>query len=374
MNDLIPIDLEQVKSQEIFAPNGMKPIIDKIADEVRKEVFDVTTETGRKRIASVAHQIARSKTFLDDKGKDMVEDWKKQSKIVDAERKYARDALEALKEEIRKPLTDWEQAEEDRVTRMKSIIEKAISHGKEASELWASLTVIQMLQYKNYIDNTYDGVKWEEFEDWATESYREAMAQLDTAIARREKYDAEQAELVELRRLKEENERKDRERQIAEAAAARARADAEAEAERAAQRAKDAADSALHQEQERAAHARRQEEAAARAAQERVEAAEKEARAADLRAEQARQRAETEALEAVERERQRVADAEKKAADEQAAREADRAHRAKINNAALIAITEIIENTQDQASATNTAKSIVEAIASTRIPHIKINY
>jgi len=48
---------------------------------------------------------------------------KEQPKLVDAERKRMRDKLDALKDQVRKPLTDWENAEESRIDEIKTVIE-----------------------------------------------------------------------------------------------------------------------------------------------------------------------------------------------------------------------------------------------------------
>jgi hypothetical protein len=58
--------------------------------------------------------VARSKTYLDGLGKQLVAEIKQQAAAVDAERKYIRDTLDELRDSIRKPLDEWEAAEEVR--------------------------------------------------------------------------------------------------------------------------------------------------------------------------------------------------------------------------------------------------------------------
>jgi hypothetical protein len=53
--------------------------------------------------------------MLDDVGKEIVSEWKKKSKVIDEKRKTIRDRLDALRDKIRTPVTEWEKAEEDRV-------------------------------------------------------------------------------------------------------------------------------------------------------------------------------------------------------------------------------------------------------------------
>lgn len=99
---------------DVFNKNSAEAILSAIEAEVRGEVYDVSTAKGRKEIASIAYKVSQSKTALDKLGKDLVSNWKAQSKAVDAERKLIRDRLDALRDEVRLPLTKWEKDEEDR--------------------------------------------------------------------------------------------------------------------------------------------------------------------------------------------------------------------------------------------------------------------
>ncbi len=95
-----PVVLETLVPAQVFTPGGVDPIIARIRAEVTAEDIDISTPTGRKRCASLAYKVARSKTFLDDMGKKLVEGWKTSAKLVDAER----DRVEAA-----------EKAEQDRI-------------------------------------------------------------------------------------------------------------------------------------------------------------------------------------------------------------------------------------------------------------------
>ncbi|MCP5020047.1 MAG: cell envelope biogenesis protein TolA, partial [Ketobacter sp.] len=77
----------------------------------RSIVPDLETATGRRNIASLARKVSSSKVALDDLGIGLVAGWKAKASLVDAERKIIRDRLDALRVEIRQPLTDWEEAE-----------------------------------------------------------------------------------------------------------------------------------------------------------------------------------------------------------------------------------------------------------------------
>jgi flagellar motility protein MotE (MotC chaperone) len=62
----------------------------------------------------MAHKVARSKTYIDNAGKDLVAELKALPKQIDESRRVVRERLDALKDEVRRPLTEWE-AEQERI-------------------------------------------------------------------------------------------------------------------------------------------------------------------------------------------------------------------------------------------------------------------
>jgi len=89
-------------------------ILDDIGCQAHAVEHDVSTLKGRTSIAGTAYKVARSKTYLDGLGKQLVAEIKQQAAAVDAERKYIRDTLDELRDSIRKPLDEWEAADEAR--------------------------------------------------------------------------------------------------------------------------------------------------------------------------------------------------------------------------------------------------------------------
>ena len=257
-NNLIVIKPANVMSVFTNA-DQIDPILQRIAEEARSLVPDVTTVKGRKEIASIAYKVAQTKTYLDGLGKDLVSEMKELPKKVDANRKTMRDFLDSLRDEVRYPLTEWE-AEQER-----------IEAEKKAAEEAAALAI-----------------KVES--DW------------EIALLMNQAFDRN----VEDMRIKAEQERKEREDRIAAEAAEKARLDAEqkaaaekAAAERREAEAKLAAEVAQSQQKEAEERAARiEKESAEREARARQEAAEQER----LRQEQAA-RAEREAAEARQKDR-----------------------------------------------------------------------
>ena len=129
--DLIAIDPESMNLQpyDLFQTGGTEDLISRIEEEARSVLPDVTTPKGRKAVASNADKVARSKTYIDGLGKDLVARLKRQSKLIDEERRRMRSRLIELKTEVRQPLTDFENREKNREVqaRVLSEMEAAIS-------------------------------------------------------------------------------------------------------------------------------------------------------------------------------------------------------------------------------------------------------
>ena len=68
---------EKKTALEVYkTENGLDPWIAKIRKEVESFVPDVTTKKGRDAIASIAYKVAKSKTALDNLGKELVSELK----------------------------------------------------------------------------------------------------------------------------------------------------------------------------------------------------------------------------------------------------------------------------------------------------------
>lgn len=349
--EIIELPSAETALEVYKTPKGLDPFINRIREEVTGHEPDLTTKKGRDAIASRAFKVRKIKTALDSLGKEQVDRLKEIPKLIDAERKRMRDELDALADEVRKPLTEWEQAEEERVAghkkRIQWLQDFALCDEANAAAMRAQIEDLEAV----LVDQS-----WEEFEAEAHRTKADTLSAMRAALIKREKYEAEQEELAELRRKQAEQEQKDREAEIARQAAEKAKAEAEEKAkqeqEAAAKREADAKAAAERAEQERADAVERQKQAEARAEAEKLAA---EQRAKDA-AEAARQ---------AEIKRQ----ADEKAAEEAAAkkREADTKHKKEINNAALAAFV-------DNGLPEECAKQAVILIAKGLIPAVKITY
>nr|DAE54963.1 MAG TPA: hypothetical protein [Caudoviricetes sp.] len=329
--DLVVI--EKSNAMAVFtSKEQLDPLLEKIETEARSLIPDLTTKKGRDAIASMAHKVARSKTYIDNAGKDLVAELKALPKQIDESRRIVRERLDALKDEVRRPLTEWE-AEQERI---------------KAEE---------------------------EMNAWHAEAL-EMNAEFDRQLAARREADHEMALLMndkfdrdreEQRRLAEQA-RRDREEQIKREAAEQAKREAEerhrAEMEAASRREAEARAATERAERE----AREAQERTARLAQEAREQAEREKQAA-IEAEQRKAREEADRIkrEAEQKEATRLAE-EKRIADETAKREADVKHRKAVGTDIVNALMANTSLTREQAI------EVLTVLKDGLIPRAKINY
>lgn len=318
--DLVVI--EKADAVSVFTDKTrIEQILHRIETEVRSFVPDLSTGVSRKAIASMANKVARSKTYIDGVGKDAVAELKELPKQIDEQRRIVRERLDALKDEVRLPLTQWE-AEQERI--------KAEEEARIAADNLAA-----------QIESDHE-----------------------IALLMNEKFDRDAAEAkaeAERQRIAYEEELK---RQAAEQARIEADQKAQQEREAAAQRERDLQAKAEQAERDRIATQERAER----------EAKEAQERTAKL-AQEAREQAEREKQAAIAEEQRKTKAAEdarlaeeKRIADEAAARAADKEHRKTINNSAKADLIANAGLTEEQAIA------VITAIAKCTISAITINY
>lgn len=335
-----------------------------IKQETDKLVPDLTTEKGRKEIASMAFKVAKTKTAIDAAGKLLNEEARAQINKVDAARRDIREKLDALKDEVRKPLTDWEAREEERVAACDALIALMKRDAVVTLEDTSASVAARLAEIKSF---ALDEGQFQSLLATAQQQQADAIENLSAAHARLLKEEADRAELDRLRA--DAAERAERERAEAEAKAAaeaaeRAKREAEESAARAAKEEKARIQAAAKAAEE---EARANAEAAARAEREAAERAHAEALAAEKRradeAEAARQaEADRIARETAAREAE-----EKAAAEAAAARAADIEHRSKIMGAAKQAI-------MGHGVGEQTARAIVLAIAAGDVPNVSMKF
>lgn len=369
--NLIAIEeISEDNAPAIYVAGGLQQFIDLVKGEVLGEVPDLKTRKGRERIASLAAKVSKSKTAVEKLGRDYLRRLKEMPKVVEAELREFVTKMDALRDETRRPLTEWEAAEDARIDRHNDRLNWLKTLADDLGEL-------NSLQIKGLIaeaEGMQLGAHWEEFEAEAANAKDKVLTTLRAALLKREQFETEQAELARLRRESEERAEQDRIRLAQEAAV-------EAERQRVAQEQQAAREAAARREQELIDQAAAQErEAENQRLQLKLQAeqaerariqAEADRIATEQRMEQERQaaaRRQEEAAEQARQEERRRADAA--AAEilrQQEARERDVAHRRSINRAALDAF--VAGGMTEEC-----AKQAITLIAERKIPNITIQY
>ncbi|MBE7186034.1 MAG: hypothetical protein INR68_16680 [Methylobacterium mesophilicum] len=341
---------------------------DDLFDHIQREIDaftpDLTTAKGREAIKSLAYKITRTKTAIDAAGKTLNEEARAKINVVDAARRVARERLDHLAEEVRRPLTEWEEAEKARVARCREIID-----GLKAD---AVVTLDDTAATVRARGTGVWGVEITEAEFGSLFAEAEAakaqtVETLKVALARLTKEEADRAELERLRAEAAEREERERlEREVREAEERAAEEARQAEERRVAAE-KAEAERTARIEREAAERAQREAEEAARVEQERRDREHAEQLAAERRraeeAERAAQ-AERDRVAAEEAARQKAQAAEAAA---QAKRDADQKHRTKVKTAAKQAL---ITCGADE----ETARKIVVAILAGEIPNVSLRF
>lgn len=341
---------------------------DDLYAHIRREVEaftpDLTTKKGRDAIKSLAFKITRTKTAIDGAGKALNEEARAKINVVDAARRDARDTLERMAAEVRKPLDDWEDAEEARVNECREDIaafkragvvtleDTAASVRERGADLW---------------NQAIDPERFQDLTDEAEAAKATSVDALKAALARLTKEEADRAELEKLRAEAAERERVEAEKAEAARVEAEIKAAQEFAARDAERRAREEAERIAAAEKAAEDRARAAAEQAAEAERNRVQREHEAALAAErAKAAEAERLREAEADRIAEVERQRAA-AEAAARAEQERREKNRQHVAKIMGEAKAAIMSCGVTEE-------VAKAIVLAIKANTIPHVGITF
>jgi len=206
--------LPKITSVEIFSKEkGLDPIIAQIRDRVKSKQFDVKTEKGRAEIGSVARQVGVAKQGMVKMAKALTEDWRVKTKAVTSETSRMEKEMDALRDEILKPRDEFLEREKSRVSDRTDRIDQinqlvAVINSLDAMDL------VEMRDRLVQVDNLA-AFDWHEFKDDAIKAADDARRIISEHIVKKEKYDADQAELAESRKKLAEQAKKDEEARIA---------------------------------------------------------------------------------------------------------------------------------------------------------------
>lgn len=364
-----------VLEKEVSAVAEYRPFYAQLVELEQKNatlVFDYESAKGNKEARSHVHALRQTKGALERTRKEAKAESLRIGRAIDAEAAEINARIEAMIGVHQEALEAIEQREKQRVADLAERLANLRNTGA------AAVDSVDLSKAIVDLEPLVIGADWEEFKPQALEAKDEVLQALRRRLAERVEFELREAELARLRAEAAERERQEREAAIVRAAEERARAEAARAAQEAEVRAAAEREAAARRELELKLAAetaeRRRIEAEQRAEQERVDAAaraerqEQEAKdRAERQAKEAAAAAERQAAEAVRREQERVAAEQAAAAAELARREANKAHKTRVNRAALTAL--VAGGLTEEC-----AKQCITLIASGKVPAVSIAY
>lgn len=329
----------------LYVSGGLDPYYQQIRNQVLSEVPDLNTKAGIARVKSLARIVSESKTAIEKPGRNYLKQLKEMPKVIEAELRDWVTKMDALRDEVRQPVTELEEKEKARVAALDQRLNEIHQIGSVAGlDILPSETITAWI---GKLEAISVDATWDEYQDRAALAKEAAKVKLEAFLQTRLTWEAQQAEIARLKAEREEKDRIQREQQIA----AQARHEAEQKALR---------EKLESEQREQAAK-----DAAARAEREAVEAKERLAREQQESAERERLAAER----AAEQERQRIAQEEANLKAEEERRAADIEHRRTINRAVIAAIMAV-----DPTITAVQAEAVMKAIVLHKIPNTSIQY
>lgn len=281
--------IETINALDFFKSGAHTDILARLKTEVREKAkgLDISISKDREEMRSLAAKVSKTKNGLDKAGKELVEDEKKRLKLIDKERDIVWDELQDLQDEVRQPLTDWENAEKDRVAKHEAALAELVQAGVYTEQNWQTLPIDAMKD--RLAEIMASKIDWEEFLGRAKAAVVVTVGQIKSAIQKRETLESERAELERLRAEQAKRDQQEREERIA-------------------REAKEAAEAAARLREEERAREAEAERQRIEAEKHEAEARAKQAEALRVAAEEKGKRDAEEALERLKAEQERAAE------------------------------------------------------------------
>ncbi|WP_340619301.1 cell envelope biogenesis protein TolA [Xenorhabdus siamensis] len=217
-NELVVID--QATALDLFTtPDKVQQVIEHIKQKSNEERIglstDVSVAKNRKALTSLAYKVTQTKTYIDKVGKEVVDELKALPKKVDVARKLFRDELDALSDDIRRPVTEWEEAEISRIKAEE--LAKQIALDYEDALQMNELYDLRKAEEERKRKEHEEELKRQAAEQARIETEQKAQREIEEARQAAERAEREKQEAIEraLREAKEAQERAERGKQAA---------------------------------------------------------------------------------------------------------------------------------------------------------------
>ena len=348
MNEVLAFE-----EQEITAYDEFRSQLAELETNNSKAVFDYADPKGNKEARSHIHKLRRTKTAVDKVRKEQKQASLEYGRRVDGQAKEIISQIESMIEVHQQPIDEIENKEKERVIAHEAAYERLLAFEPLANLPESSDSFKQIIHDLKALE---PDEHYEEFTGAALTAYKKSLTALESALQKAEQREAEQAELEKLRAEKEERDRKEREERIAREATEAAERKAETDKIEAERIARENAERLEREKQE----AIEREERAKR------DAEESERRHIEER-KQVEERAKKAVAEAEEKQKQDALAAARLERQEAEKREANKKHKAAINNSAVDALVA-------GGVSKTAAKDAITLIAKREIPNVTISY
>ncbi len=188
---IIKVDNERI-SVALTSMESMEELLLEVGTIVDDFEGDVSTPSGRAEVKSMAYKVTRTKTTVDEYRKNLVSKAKKEIKKVDDVGKFARDTLDRYKENVRRPLNEWEERKrysEETITRLRG----TDTREKTVAELEEMLRGVIDFELNGFLEEDLESINKE---------IRVTYDLIEGAIEKEKVAVAEREELESLRREK----------------------------------------------------------------------------------------------------------------------------------------------------------------------------
>lgn len=199
-------EIESLTAADLFQNNTSEALIGEIRAEALSLVPDISTDAGRKQIIAQAAKVAKTKVAIEKVGKALVDPMKKAAKVIDQERKLYKDELDALRDEVREPVTNWEREQDAIKQAIKQRIFDLEQAGITTSPNTGEVLPVESLERK---------LRFLEMEEVTVENYGDDFNESEVlraaGINRVKGAIQQRKDADELQALREEKEKRDRE-------------------------------------------------------------------------------------------------------------------------------------------------------------------
>lgn len=350
------ITVETTTLPKLFIDGKIDPILEEIKKRADDFIStqDLTTKAGREDTRAFAYKIARSKTLLEEAGKKCAEPLEDKLNKIKNERKRIKLKLEFLQSEVRKPLSEWEENEQERIEKLKIKLSKLESY----MEIQFS-TSTDVLNSVIELHKFFESTDFEERKNEASLLYlktQKFFENLGIQILIREEKEREEQRLLEeeRRRIKTVEEENSRLRV--------------------------AFEKERQEKQEAENRERKAKEALLKEERLKIEAQERERLSkerSEIKAKELADRAEREKQAAIEAERKRIAEAAEAAHQREELKKSEEAHKEKIHCEIYRSLEELFlhSSSLDEVKFLHDGiRDVFNAIKENKVRHVKIIY